>query len=256
MQDNNSPNNKSSFTPAPNPFNKSTVSPEDIPAVVYNDITPEQEQEELPNSDTQEVEFVGKKAEEKPESGTQEPQKKKSAVASFFDPGLKKEKKTEENLNEPNVEEQILMVWQASEFVQTHKPAGWYLGFAAFLLALIVVAIFTKQYITVGLFVIMGIAILIYANRPPRVLRYQVSNYGIYIGEKKYLYDDFASYYETSDYGQTVLELVPNRRFGTLVSLPPAEHQLEQLEDVLSKMLPKVQNKEDIIDRLFRSLRF
>jgi hypothetical protein len=76
------------------------------------------------------------------------------------------------------------------------------------------------------------------------------------LGEKKYLFDDFGSYYETSDYGQPVLELVPNKRFGTLVSLPPAQNQVDELEKTLSQMLPKVDNRDDVADKIFRALRF
>lgn len=213
---------------------------------------------ELPGDDNtlvtnpSEVELVGRRAEEKvakPEA------KKRSLFRRYFDTGIKKESETEPK-PQPNVPEKFIMRWSAPEFVQTHKPAGWYLGFAGLFIVLIGLAIFTKQYITVGLFVVMGIAFLIYANRPPRVLQYQISNYGVYVGEKKYTFDNFDAYYETSDYGQTVLELVPNQRLGTLVSLPPAEHQLETLEATLGQMLPRVDNRETILDTLFRKLRF
>ena len=198
------------------------------------------------------VELVGKTVEErKPDPS----QKKESALTRYF--GLGKKKKTQEQTRpKPNVPETVLLQWTAPEFVQTHKPVGWYVLFALFFLVLIAIAIFTRQYITVGLFMVMGVAVLVYANRPPRTLSYTVSNYGVSVGDKKYLFDDFDSYYEANDYGQTVIELVPNKRFGTLVSLPPAEHHLQEVEETLSKMLPKVPNREDFVDNIFRKLRF
>lgn len=198
------------------------------------------------------VELVGKTADQKlakPE------EKKRSLFSRYLSLGNKKSENKKPQ-PDPSVPEQILMRWSAPEFVQTHKPLGWYIGFGLFFVALIAVALFTKQYLTVGLFVVMAVAVFIYANRPPRILQYQVSNYGVYVGDKKYLFDSLDVYYETSDYGQTVLELVPNTRFGTLVSLPPAEHQLEQLEQTLGQMLPKVENRDNLVDLLFRKLRF
>lgn len=198
------------------------------------------------------VELIGKTVEDrKPDPN----QKSQSALKKYFGFG-KKDKPKGEQHPKPSVPETVLMQWTAPEFVQTHKPIGWYILFALFFLVLIGIAIFTQQYITVGLFMVMGIAVLVYANRPPRTLQYTVSNYGVSVGEKKYLFDDFDSYYEANDYGQTVIELVPNKRFGTLVSLPPAEHHLQEVEDTLSKMLPKVPNKEDFVDNIFRKLRF
>jgi hypothetical protein len=76
------------------------------------------------------------------------------------------------------------------------------------------------------------------------------------VGQKKYLFDDFSSYYEISDYGQPVLELVPNKRFGTLVSMPPKPDEVESVENTLGQMLPKTESKQDLADKLFRYLRF
>ena len=193
------------------------------------------------------VELVGKTVEQrKPKPN----QKKQSVVSRYFGIGQKKKEPHEED-TKPNVPETVLLQWNAPEFVQTHKPVGWYILFGFFFLVLIAIAVLTKQYITVGLFTVMAIAVLVYANREPRVLSYKISNYGISVGQKKYVFDDFDAYYEADDYGQTVVELVPNKRFGTLVSLPPAEHHLQEVEDTLGKMLPKVDNKEDIVDKIF-----
>jgi hypothetical protein len=245
------------FTPAPNPFDKSTTEPDKMQeqADLDTQVTEPVDAQTAP-SDGDGVELIGKRANEKPESGQLPEPKKKSLLKSYFGTSAKKVPAHKEESDKPKSPEQVLMSWQAAEFVQTHKPLGWYLGFAGFFAVLILLAIFTKQYITVGLFAVMGVAIVIFANRPPRTLRYQISNYGVSVGDKKYLYDDFGSYYETNDYGQPVLELVPNKRFGTLVSLPPAEHQIDELEQTLSQMLPKVDNREDFVDKLFRKLRF
>lgn len=198
------------------------------------------------------VELVGKRAEEKAAKPEEKPP---SLFSRYLKLGSTKPAENKPTTN-PDVPEQFLMRWSAPEFVQTHKPIGWYIGFGIFFIAMIALAVFTRQYLAIGVFVLMAITLFIYANRPPRVLQYQISNYGVYVGDKKYMYDNFDAYYETSDYGQTVLELVPNGRFGTLVSLPPAEHKLEQLEQTLGQMLPKVDNRENIIDKLFRKLRF
>jgi len=212
--------------------------------------SPQQDQQSTP-PEVGGVELVGKSVEEHKPDTTQ---KRQSALTRYF--GLGKKKPQEHPRPKPNVPETTLLQWSAPEFVQTHKPMGWYILFALFFLALIAIAVFTQQYITVGLFAVMGVAVLVYAHRAPRTLSYIISNYGVSVGEKKYLFDDFDSYYEANDYGQTVIELVPNKRFGTLVSLPPAEHHLQEVEDTLSKMLPKVDNREDFVDKIFRKLRF
>lgn len=248
------PNEPVSFRPASNPFEQ-TEQPEMPPAPVVSDSMSATSAEPViqPAVRPDGVELVGRRAEEK--AAPPQPQKR-NVLQRYLGVGGKKKQDKSAVVEKPDVPEQFLMRWSAPEFVQTHKPAGWYVGFILFFLVLIGIAIFTRQYVTVGLFAVMGVALLLYANRPPRVLQYQISNYGVYVGEKKYVFDNFDSYYETSDYGQTVLELVPNQRFGVLVSVPPPEHQLEALEDTLGQMLPKVGNRETFVDQLFRKLRF
>lgn len=234
----------SGFQPAPNPFEKSTDQP-------HVDVA-----SEPPLHDG--VEMVGKRADEKPAAQTEsgEPKKKRSVFSMVFGSSKKPEESKQPQHHDPKVPEQTLLSWQAPEFVQTHKPMGWYVGIVVFFLLLIVIAIFTRQYITVGLFALMGVVLVMVSNRPPRVLEYSISNYGVMVGEKKYMFDDFSSYYEISDYGQPVLELVPNKRFGTLVSMPPKPNEVDMVEKTLGQMLPKTESHQDYVDKLFRYLRF
>lgn len=236
-------NNIPEFVPAPNPFQKSTEQP-------HIDVA-------TPSPLHDGVEMIGTPAQEKPAAQENNgDSKKRRSVFSFVFGGNKKEEAKQAKPDSPSVPEQVLLTWQAPEFVQTHKPFGWYVGIVGFFIILILIAVITRQYITVGLFALMGVVILMYANRPPRVLEYQISNYGVMVGDKKYLFDDFSSYYEISDYGQPLLELVPNKRFGTLVSMPPKPNDVEMVENTLGQMLPKTESKQDYIDKLFRYLRF
>jgi hypothetical protein len=58
------------------------------------------------------------------------------------------------------------------------------------------------------------------------------------------------------DYNQPTLDLVPSKRFGTLVSLPLATQDANEIEATLSQMVPVIEHKEDIADKIFRRLRF
>ncbi len=152
--------------------------------------------------------------------------------------------------------ETALMSWNAPEFTFTNKPAGWYFLLALFFTAMIGLAIYTRQYLTIGLLVLMCIALVIYAQRKPRTLTYSITTHGVYVGDKSYRFDHFSAFYEISDYGQRVFELVPSKQFGTLVSLPIQEGEEDKVEDLMGSVLPKVPPRNDLIDRLLRALRF
>lgn len=152
--------------------------------------------------------------------------------------------------------ETTLKSWNAPEFTFTNKPAGWYFLLALFFVAMIGLAIYTHQYLTIGLLVLMCVALVIYAQRRPRTLNYTITTHGVYVGEKSYHFDNFSAFYEISDYGQRVFELVPSKQLGTLVSLPIQEGEERTIEGLLGSVLPKVPPRNDVIDRLLRTLRF
>ena len=166
-----------------------------------------------------------------------------------------------DEIPEVKAPEETLYEWQAPEFVYTHKPAGWYVAVIAFFAALMVLASFfvdgdIQKWITIGLLGVMAVAISIWANRKPVVLQYRITTYGLEVGNKKHLFDDFRVFYEYMDYNQPSIDLVPGKRFGTLVSLPLATSEADQIEETISHMIPKIEHSEDVIDKLFRRLRF
>lgn len=165
-------------------------------------------------------------------------------------------KKDSEKAETPKVPEEILFRWQAPEFSFTNKPFGWYIGIFAFFAGLIGLAIWLQQWVSIALLSVMAIAIAVWANRKPKTLFYSISNYGVSIESKKYLYDDFRAFYQYMDYNQPTIDLVPTKRFGTLVSLPLATPDAEEVKELISHMIPEIDHHEDIADKLFRRLRF
>lgn len=170
-------------------------------------------------------------------------------------------RQSDNDIPEQKEPEEILYEWQAPEFAYTHKPAGWYAAVVAFFAGLIVLAFFfvagdIQKWTTIGLLAVMAVAVSIWANRKPAVLQYRITTYGLEVGKRKHLFDDFRAFYEYMDYNQPSIDLVPGKRFGTLVSLPLATNEADQIEETISHMIPKIEHSEDIIDKLFRRLRF
>ena len=166
------------------------------------------------------------------------------------------EKSAHQEAETLKIPEQVLFEWQAPEFAYTHKPVGWFFGIFAFFAGLIALAVWYRQWITVALLAIMAIALSVWANRKPKILMYRITNYGIEVEKRKYLFDDFGSYYKYMDYNQPTIDLVPTKRFGTLVSLPLATQDANEIEATISKMIPVTEHNEDIADKIFRRLRF
>lgn len=250
------------FKPAANPFEtqaETSVNPE--PDAPMEPVTPvEQPIAPQPPQPTPEPEKksgllgFGKKK-QKPEAPR--PQTTEAIINGRHVILVGRTEEQEKNNKPPtDAPEDILFSWRAPEFAFTKKPAGWYAGLVVIALVLAGLAVWAQQWTAIVLVLIMGVGVGIWANRRPRELEYKLSNYGVYVENKKYYFDAFRGYYTIMDYNQKTLELVPGKKLGTLVSIPLVGMESEVVEQVIAQMIPKTEHSEDAIDKLFRTLRF
>lgn len=152
--------------------------------------------------------------------------------------------------------EETLFSWNAPEFTFISKPAGWYGILALVSILLAGIALFFRQWMAAVLVLVMGTTLGVVAGRRPRVLNYSITNYGVYVGEKAYPFDNFKAHYEGHDYNQAVLELVPVKRFSPLVSLPVVPQNHDEIFDIIGDVVPKTEPVNSLVDRIFTYLRF
>ena len=157
----------------------------------------------------------------------------------------------------PQAVDEVLLEWQAAEYVHHDKGAGWYLGLIAITTVLIAVAFFwTHSWTFIALLVVMAIATGVYARRPPRTLHYALSKHGIRIDATEYHYSDFRAFGILRDEASYSVVLIPVKRFMPAVTLFFDQPQGEQIVDILGARLPMEELHHDIIDVLTRRLRF
>ena len=149
------------------------------------------------------------------------------------------------------------VTWTASEFVAHEKSFGWYaiatlvmLGLAA------LVYVLMRDFISIGVLLIVGILFMIMAGRPPRVLTYSLNNQGITIGTKFYPYTVLKSYGVVDEGAFSSIVLMPLRRFMPPLSVYCAPADQEKILVVLNQHLPFSQNVHDALDNLVRRIKF
>lgn len=147
--------------------------------------------------------------------------------------------------------------WEASEYIHHEKEWIWFLPVIGGGLALLAVSIFLLQSITFSvLIVVMTIALSIYAVRPPRIMRYELSPLGVRINEKSLSFRDFRSFGIVQDGPLYSALLTPNKRFMPTVTVYfPAEYG-ERVVDLLGSYIPMQNVELDFVDKLMRKFRF
>lgn len=147
--------------------------------------------------------------------------------------------------------------WSAREYIDQERNGLWFVGFVAVVLGLIAVDIFLlKSYTFSALVVVMAIAVIIYARRPPREIQYTLSGgQGLYVGDRLYHYSEFKSFGLIRDGEHHSVMLIPTKRFSPGVSVYFPEEAGERIVDILGARLPMQKLKLDAIDVIVRKLR-
>lgn len=135
------------------------------------------------------------------------------------------------------------------------KTAWWYVGLIAVGLILSGISVWLQWWSFLAVVILSVVALLIYATRPPRVLRYSLSNKGISEGDKLYEYSEFKSFGILQEGEHFAIVLTPMKRFfpRMLVFFPQA--QGEEIVDAFGERLPMEEAKLDALDKLIKFLR-
>jgi hypothetical protein len=147
--------------------------------------------------------------------------------------------------------------WQASEYVHHEKGVEWFLALIGVATALLLLDIVLIRSWTFGiLIVVMAMAAIVVARRPPHVISYLLSSEGIQIDEKHFGFHDFRAFGVIQEGAFYSIRLIPVKRFMPMVSVYFPTEMGEQIVDVFGSMLPMEQIKLDPIDKFVEKIRF
>lgn len=145
--------------------------------------------------------------------------------------------------------------WEAEEYLQQKKGAGWYVGFVIVVLALVALSVVLKWWTFTALVVLSAVALLLYAVRPPRKLHYSLSSKGLSEGNNLYNYEDFKSFGMLQDGDKFAIILTPRKRFSPRVTVYFPQESGEEIIDAFGMRLPMEEVKLDFLDKIVRMLR-
>ena len=145
--------------------------------------------------------------------------------------------------------------WEAEEYIVREKTSWWYVGLVAVGLVLSGVAILLQAWTFLAVIVLSVVALIVYAMRPPRMLRYSLTNKGLSEGDRLYSYDDFKAFGILREGNHFAIVLTPRKRFSPRVTVFFPEAQGEAIVDAFGARLPMEEVKLDMLDKLIKFLR-
>lgn len=162
----------------------------------------------------------------------------------------------QQDMRDDENDDSVLIRWEAPEYAHHERSAIWYVIFGFVTLVLVIVAILIIKSITFAILVpVMAIALFVYTQHAPEVIRYTLSRKGLHINDKLFTYSQFKSFGVVEHNGMHSVVLVPRKRFqlGQTVYFPTEVG--EQLVDMLAARLPMKELSPDALDRLLARLR-
>jgi hypothetical protein len=158
--------------------------------------------------------------------------------------------------NASNRQEDEPVHWQAHEYIHHEKDGLWFTVFAVVVLGLMALSIFLIQSITFTILIpVMAVALVVYSQRPPRVLDYTLSSKGLYVNDRLYPFVDYKGFGVIRDGKEYSIMMIPTKRFKLGVSVYFPEEAGEAIVDLLGAHLPMQELHLDIVDKVIRKLR-
>ncbi len=149
-----------------------------------------------------------------------------------------------------------LFAWEASEYIEHNRNAMWYVIFTVVTILLAGGSVvLLREWLGGVVLILMAIAVLMFARRPPKTLKCSLQNSGINVGERFYPYVSFRSFSLVSDGALESLEFDPLKRFMPRLSVFFAPTDEAKVLSVLSSRLPQGDREQDVVDRLARKLK-
>lgn len=145
--------------------------------------------------------------------------------------------------------------WEAKEYITHDKNAGWYIGLVIVGLMLVALSVWLKWWTFTAVIVLCVVSLLIYVLRPPRKIKYAVSNKGLMEGDKQYLFENYRAFGILQDDTNFAIVLMPRKRFSPVVTVYFPKDKGEEIVDIFGMRLPMEEVKLDLLDKIVRKLR-
>ena len=147
--------------------------------------------------------------------------------------------------------------WEASESVHHEKDALWFVGVLSIAALLSLLSIFIiKSWTFTVLIVVMAIALIVFAKRPPRIMQYQMTEDGIIVNGVHHSFSEFRAFGIVEDGPFYYVSLLPIKRFMPAMDVYFPEEYGDDIVDLLGSRIPMQTIKPDMLDAVTKRLRF
>lgn len=162
-----------------------------------------------------------------------------------------------EEENNLSVAGEIILAWEAPEYFHHQKNTDWYWWVGLFAVVLLGFAVWQRSFLFGALILIGWFTIVLYAARAPRVIGIAVTERGIAVENKLYLWHELKSFWIFYN-PPLVKEISLESKRGAIpyIKLPLGDENPTKVRETVAKFIPEVEQPESLIDNLSHLARF
>jgi hypothetical protein len=141
------------------------------------------------------------------------------------------------------------IVWKAPEFEHNEKNPIWFLTVLAAALLLLIIALWQASYFF-AIFIILATGLVLFHGRQlPQIRECRVSERGIRVGSRQFVYADFENF-SIFDRPGRIDELILRRKilFNPQIHVPVDARFVPSVREMLQKRLPETPYEESVLD--------
>ncbi len=157
----------------------------------------------------------------------------------------------------PVIKGNSVISWQAPEFVFHRKTADWFWAVGIITISLTVGTILIKNFLLTFLVGVSGFSILMYGAKKPSIVNFSISNKGVVVGGKLYLFENLEYFWVDYNPPYTKqLILQSNKTLMPHIIIPLGEADPETIRETLLLFIKEQKIEESFSETISKLLRF
>ncbi|OGF61938.1 hypothetical protein A2926_00450 [Candidatus Giovannonibacteria bacterium RIFCSPLOWO2_01_FULL_44_40] len=151
----------------------------------------------------------------------------------------------------------VFLSWEAHEYFHHEKGTDWYWWTGLAAIILLGFAIYQKSFLF-GVLVLVGwFTVVLYAVRPPRTLKFSLTERGVLVERTLYSWQSLKSFWIF--YNPPLhkdLSLESKKALVPFIKIPLGQTEPDKVREIVIKFLPEIEQEESLIDNLSHLARF
>lgn len=146
--------------------------------------------------------------------------------------------------------------WKAPEYIHTEKTSDWFWVVGIISISITIICFILGNVIFGLLILISSITLSLYAARPPEMIKIEIDNSGIKIGDIFHSFEDINSFWVENGDAYPRMFIKSKKKISMYIRILLEDTDPIEVRDFLSKHIPEIRYTEPLLEKFMIYLGF